>query len=252
MHRELSFGTGAVLVVLTATLGSAPGRILGRSPNTQEQKPSPSKSPDRTTPIQRLMTSDQRKHAKLQGLRSCRVRLLDEQLSTEVFSEPFFDDKPHPPAEEIIAAMACGSDAVFIGTSSRSTSFPTDDGCWLFTDSEIEVERTYRVPTTGAFAVGDHVVVSLSGGSMMVDGERVFAKNHYGPELAENRRYFVALTYDAGSKAFYLKGASNDVLEARGERFYSFWPTQTREGVLSEDGIAASTLMEKLASVKCR
>jgi hypothetical protein len=202
--RQVTFLWIAALIATTAAAGFETAADQGRS----DRLP-----PDRTTPVLKAMTARQRAHARhFTKSQLGSSRMLDELQSVDVHEDGWV--APTQPTLDVLADLACASDAVLSGHVRSVQSFPTEDGRFLFSEYAVEALRVFR-SMSRAGTRGTVLTVIRLGGEMTIDGRPVTATISSFPALSTNRRYLLFLKYHSDTDTFETASPAG-TLEIRG------------------------------------
>jgi hypothetical protein len=223
--------------------------LLAAHVGTQAQgRPARGTPPDRTTPIQKQMTPAQHRHARLFG--DGGFRLLDWKQNLEVEVDPGFNPATKPLAE-VIADLACASDAVFLGVVSDSRSWPTENGTMLFTEYTVHPTEIFRTANSASVTPGRSVTVVRPGGEMSIEGTMVRASINIFPPLEGNERYILFTKYLPDTGAFQTR-ASKGTLVVHGSEVVGTIGFSATDGDLISPPRRLSSLLTTLRGVSCR
>ncbi|MGH9940835.1 MAG: hypothetical protein ACRD9R_00560 [Pyrinomonadaceae bacterium] len=129
-----------------------------------------------------MLTEQQREHAKLYddrgGLGKTIKELVRQRVEAKSKEEvsiitlpghailsPDSQDEKDPVQEFVTRA-----DAVVIGTVKGKVSHITGKGTYIFTDYTLSLEDVFKNDSSGRLTVGDNIVVTRPGGSVLLDG----------------------------------------------------------------------------------
>ena len=173
----------------------------------QTQRPeAPSKKVD-ATPVQEL-TEKQKQHSKLydKSMRS-RKKLSDSTGDLQMgiaapWAEPV-DDTPSTSTEEFLKTATCEAHAIVIGRVKSKTSMLTEDGRFVFTDYELQVEEKIRDNPDAPIQPESVITVSRPGGAVELDGKTFRVTDESFKALEVNGRYLLVLRFIPTTGAYH-------------------------------------------------
>jgi hypothetical protein len=238
--RQVTFLWIAALIATTAAAGFETAAAQGRS----DRLP-----PDRTTPVLKAMTARQRAHARhFTKSQLGSSRMLDELQSVDVHEDGWV--APTQPTLDVLADLACASDAVLSGHVRSVQSFPTEDGRFLFSEYAVEALRVFR-SMSRAGTPGTVLTVIRLGGEMTIDGRPVTATISSFPALSTNRRYLLFLKYHSDTDTFETASPAG-TLEIRGQQLIPTDRVAATDEAAMADGIPFSLVQARLGGLSCR
>jgi hypothetical protein len=188
----------ASLVLLVMGLASCVG-ALPKVP----QPPTP--TPNSTAAAWARMTDAQKHHATFHRPSAGSVPLIERGVSVTTHTSPGLLARPS--FDELVRASVCASDAVVQGVVVGGESFPLEDGTFLFTDYHVRVSNSLRTRPGVEVQAGEIVIVSRRGGSILVEGELIFASSMAVPPLSRSPHVLFLTQIGAGpDKAFLSSG----------------------------------------------
>lgn len=215
---------------------------------------------DRTTQIQADMNPRQRYHSQQFAKYRTQTRLLDQKRSVRISVDR--TGGPPRPVDDILRELTCAADAVFTASAHSIASMPIDDGTFLFSDYEVVIDRTFRMPDIDKSPRPG--IVTRPGGMWLFrdDGAKVSAMASGFPFLGAGRPYLFFTKYLPVTRTFKTEeprgvfdlGTWNLRGDLAGQtaNAKSLVSISTTSGDLSETGINRDDLFQKLSDVSCR
>jgi len=169
----------------------------------QSRKGTTSNKKEDATPIQEgVMTERQKQHSKLYQRSGGRnLRNIGKSLVI-VIPPPFIepdDEKTPPTIEELLQRITCNADAVVVGTVTNKTSQLTEDGSFVFTDYDMQVEEIIKNTAQTSIQPSDNIVITRSGGAVQFNGKVIRAIDKSSQPLETGSRYLLSLQRIASS-----------------------------------------------------
>ncbi|HEX8177750.1 MAG TPA: hypothetical protein VF543_21855 [Pyrinomonadaceae bacterium] len=106
--------------------------------------------------------------------------------------EPF---APQFNLRDMLKGRSCEADAIVIATIKSETSFLTEDETFLYTNHNVVVNEVIKDNPAATLQADDKIIVSRSGGTITLNGKKVYAVNKSALPLQLNKRYLLFLTY---------------------------------------------------------
>jgi len=182
----------ALLVITISAIGLAAMR-------GQNQRPAaPSKKED-ATPV-REITEKQRQHSKLydKNLRS-RKRLSDSPRDIELkITTPWVeaaDECSSNSTEAFLQTATCDAQAIVIGLVKNKTSMLTEDGRFVFTDYEVQIDELIKDNPGAPIQPGSVLIVTRPGGAVALDGKTFRVTDESFKPMELNGRYLLLLRF---------------------------------------------------------
>ena len=150
--------------------------VHSSSKNTRQPQQNPGKSTqEEATPIQEgVMTEQQKQHSKLYE-RSGRRNLRNYGKSiTVVITLPFVEadnEKPPSTIDKLLQSITCDADVVVVGTVTSKTSQLTEDGSFVFTDYEVQIQETVKNKLSAPIQPSLSITVTRPGGAVNLNGK---------------------------------------------------------------------------------
>jgi hypothetical protein len=104
--------------------------------------------------------------------------------------------------EEFLAKRACDADAILIGTAASGSSHLTEDGSFLYTVYDFQVESIIKNNPLHALTAGQSITVFRTGGTMVLNGKRVVAEYKAAKTLDVGNRYLLFLSFFSEKSAY--------------------------------------------------
>ena len=112
-----------------------------------------------------------------------------------------------PPYQEFATRLACGDDAVVLGTPTPSAVRINNRGTWLYTEHAVKVRRWVSPAAESA----TEIEVLTGGGVLHVDGRTTSVNSNREQQLEAFTEHLLFLKRVPGTRAFSLVRAGVDV-----------------------------------------
>ena len=165
--------------------------------NGQTQRPTaPGRKQDAT--LVQEITEKQRQHSKLYDKNGrSRKKLSDSQSDVQLtFSTPWVEavnDNPSTSTEDFLKSATCEAQAIVIGRVQKKTSMLTEDGRFVFTDYELQVEEKLRDNPDAPIQPASVITISRPGGAVQLNGKTFRVTDESFKPLEVNGRYLLLL-----------------------------------------------------------
>jgi hypothetical protein len=184
-----------ILVLLAITIFAV--GLFAMSGQTQ-QPSSPSKKEDSTPVLE--MTEKQRQHSKLYDKSGrSRKKLSDSPGDLKlIIKTPWVDavnDSPSTSTEAFLQTATCEAQAIVIGRVKNKTSMLTEDGRFVFTDYELQVEEKVKDNPDAPIQPEGVITVSRPGGAVELNGKTFRVTDESYESMQLNGRYLLLLRY---------------------------------------------------------
>lgn len=106
--------------------------------------------------------------------------------------------EPFAPAfnlHDLLKGRSCDADTIVIATVKSEISFLTEDETFLYTNHSVVVDEVIKDNPASSLQTDDKIIVSRSGGTITLNGKKVYAVNKSALPLQPNKRYLLFLTY---------------------------------------------------------
>jgi hypothetical protein len=182
-----------ILLLLTITMAAI--GLFAMSGQTQRPK-APTKNDD-ATPVREL-TVKQRQHSKLYDKSPRSGKPLSDSpsdlnltITTSWVEVP--GDSPSTSTETFLKAATCEAQAIVIGHVQDKTSLLTEDGRFVFTDYQLQVDEVIKDNPEAPIGLGSVATISRPGGAVELNGKafRLLDKAYQPMEV--NGRYLLLL-----------------------------------------------------------
>lgn len=192
-----------VIMVMAVVLIAAMTALRGQS---QRQSQEDLKKKDDATPIKEgVLTERQKQHGKLfERPGGTNLRKTGKSLNiiaTVPFMEPDSEKTPAS-TEELLLHLTCNADAIVIGTATGKSSQLTEDGSFVFTDYDVQVEEVVRDSASGGVKGGDSIVITRPGGAVEFSGKTIRVKDKSFKPLEVGGRFLLFLRRISSSGAY--------------------------------------------------
>jgi hypothetical protein len=238
--------SSAALRLFAAFTASLMGLLLVAhvAANDQVQQP----RPDRTALALQALLPAEKARADFHTASGYRGfgRILDTGQSIKLAGEE--GSEPGKTGRELIAQLACASDAVFEGTVELGQTHPTGDGTFLFTDYYVRVTRVVRSTAIKARMIGYVEVVTRPGGHVEVSGKSVTATVTTFPPLQVGLSYLFFGTWHPTEQAFVVPRTFG-VMRNHPSSFTPVRALPTRH--VEPDTLSRSQMLQRLGALKC-
>jgi hypothetical protein len=237
-----------ILLLLAITM-SAIGLVV-MSGQTQRH----SKKED-ATPVQEL-TGKQRQHSKLydKSIRS-RKKLSDSPSNVElIIKSPWVEDvndNPSISTETFLKTATCDAQAVVIGQVKNKTSVLTEDGRFVFTDYELQVEETLRDNPDAPIQPESMLTISRPGGAVELNGKIFHVTDESFEPLEVNGRYLLLLRFIPTTGAYQAVN-SHASFELKDNNVTRLTKQPLPYSFVYEENAAAFVAYVRAAADKCR
>jgi hypothetical protein len=165
----------------------------------QTQRPTAPNKKDDATPVQET-TEKQRQHSKLYdtSIRS-RKKLSDSPGDLQLkISAPWVEavnDSPSTSTEDFLQTATCEAQAIVIGRVKSKSSMLTEDGRFVFTDYELQVEEKLRDNPDAPIQPEGVLIVSRPGGTVELNGKTFRVTDDAFEPMEVNGRYLLLLRF---------------------------------------------------------
>jgi hypothetical protein len=194
-----------VLVVVTLLVLMGVTGIRSQSRST-----SASGLQDDATPIQEgRMTDKQREHSKLYKGYGTGKKL--KEIARETSARiAVVRNTPMPVGEsgdptslsQFVNRLVCRADAVIIGTVKNRASQLTEDGEFIFTDYDLNVEEVLKDDIHSHLAPNVNLALTQPGGRVQLDGQMLEAEDKSFKPLLLGRRYILFVKFIQSTRAY--------------------------------------------------
>ena len=193
-----------VLPALAALMIALGTLIIITRGQDQTDRPS-SKAPDVTPIREGVMTETQRRHSKLyENRRNRKLRDLpspvDLVVSTPWGSSP--EENIPRTLDEFLRVSVCSADAVVVGIVKNKSSQLTDEGTFIFTDSEMTVEEILKNNSSANIQPRDDVLLTRPGGAVELNGKILRVTDRSFKPLEVEHKYLVFLRFIPATGAY--------------------------------------------------
>ncbi|HBB94333.1 MAG TPA: hypothetical protein DC054_02990 [Blastocatellia bacterium] len=240
-----------ILLLLAITM-SAIGLV---AMSGQTQRPTTPTKKEDATPQQEI-TERQRQHSKLydKSIRS-RKKLSDSpgdlQLNITAPWVEAVNDSPSTSTEEFLRTATCEAQAIVIGRVKNKTSMLTEDGRFVFTDYELQVEETLRDNRDAPIQPESVLIISRPGGAVELDGKTFRVTDDSFEPMEANGRYLLLLRFIPTTGAYQAIN-SHGSFELKDNKVHRL-TTQPLPYLFSyEENAAAFVAQVHSAANKCR
>lgn len=187
--------TKAFLVLFVLVIAGISGAAL----RNESQEKKASGDADGPTPITLgVMTERQRQHSRLYENRVSGKRKLQESRGPVelVIQPPWVEDPNEKSAqslEEFFQNAACNADAVVLGVIRNKTSQLTEEGSFVFTDYEMEVDEVLKNNEKAPIQLNSLLAITRPGGAVILNGKtiRVTDRSYKLPQIGHRYLLFV-------------------------------------------------------------
>jgi hypothetical protein len=171
----------------------------------QGQKWNPDEKDNPTVVQEGVMTERQKQHSKLYE-RSGRRNLRNSHRSLDVVVPPPFiapdSEKMASAIEELLRQETCDADTVIIGSVSGKTSQFTEDGSFVFTDYDIQIEEVVKNSSSAPLQLSSSIIVTRPGGAVSFNGNVIRVIDKSFQPLEVGGKYLLFLQQIPSSGAY--------------------------------------------------
>lgn len=172
----------------------------------QDQKWNTNKKDNATVVQEGVMTERQKQHSKLYE-RSGRRNLRNIRKSLDIVIPPPFiepdNEKMPSTIEEFLQQVTCNADSVIIGSVTGKTSQFTEDGSFVFTDYDIQVEEVVKDNPSAPIQPGGSIVITRPGGAIDFNGHIIKVTDKSFQPLKVKSNYLLFLQQIPPSGAYH-------------------------------------------------
>lgn len=111
--------------------------------------------------------------------------------------------EPPPPLERL-RWMACGSDAIVLGSAKRTAAHLFDDDSYVYTSYDFIAKEILRDNPANHIERGAMIQLTLPGGFVMIDGIKILAEMEDEKPLLPGPYYVMFLRYVPGADGYML------------------------------------------------
>lgn len=196
-HKKLTLMFLIMLTIVAATAFA--------DHHQPQQDPNLSTKEEATSIQEGVMTERQKQHSKLYERSGRRdLRNYGESINV-VISPPFGEadnEKTPSTTNELLQWITCDADAVVVGTVSSKTSQLTEDGTFVFTDYDMQVEEAVKNNTRTPIQQGRNIVITRPGGAVKLNGKIIRVMDKSLQPLEIGKRYLLFLRQISSTGAY--------------------------------------------------
>ncbi|MGZ8845889.1 MAG: hypothetical protein ACXW3C_05445 [Pyrinomonadaceae bacterium] len=97
--------------------------------------------------------------------------------------------------DAFLAKRACDADAIVLGTPTKGTSQLTEDGSFVYTSYDLQIESVLKGNVLQPLLAGQAITVFRTGGTIQLNGKRVVAEYKAAKTLEVGSRYLLFLSF---------------------------------------------------------
>lgn len=158
------------------------------------------------SPLKQQPKQDKRREASrsvFEGLRNPHSQKLDEAVAIakgEVRIErelglPMLTPGSSFDLMSFLSKRACDADAIVVGRVTKGVSDLTEDGSFIYTAFDVEIDDVLKDNVGHALTTGEAILVLRTGGAIELSGKRIVAEDKSATSLESGERYLLFLTY---------------------------------------------------------
>lgn len=244
-----------LLLVMFGLLVISGATTLAMLRSQNQQSLEPKKSQEKVTEIQDgKMTEKQRQHSKLfkhagrklsdiEATQTGDIDIEEEEpliirMSNEVSSIPKFQ------------SAVCNADAVVTGSIVNSSSQVTEEGTFVFTDSEVTIDAVIKNNAASPIDVGGTITTTRDGGAVRLHNRVIRARRLDFDAPIDGKRYLLFLRFIPTTGSYLMYG--NGTFQVDGDKVLALGPAAGEEVMKGGYKNALSFLEDLRAFAKLR
>lgn len=149
-----------------------------------------------------VMTQKQREHSKLYKKYN-NERIIPDLIRTQTGEIQVYRLAPlvaeleghQQSSQELLRQITCTADTIIIGTVRGKASQLTEDQNFVFTDYEITLEEVLKSTSPKSLDPNDEITVTRPGGTILLNGRIVRARDELFPFLTIGKQYLLFLRF---------------------------------------------------------